>query len=315
MKKKLVAVICALSVVLLVVVSLIVVQTVRNRRPPALEEVRERVELLLLASGDVNEMLWGEGLPIYPRVEREILYVEYGEEKDRLYYYTFPDEEHGTVLAYQYWVREVLEGDTVFTYTDVERGGIITVDENFQQYRYARASKEAAEGYLCYSEVTGNYYYPLEDFTAEDEPRYYTSADDADYDYVRVDCGYLSTTDMQNEVAKIYSAAICDEIEEAIFIGVAAFDWENGISYPRYQDLKSDEGTYSLGKINKNWKPFPIITWEYDFSTLQMVKPSNSKSITISVACHPKGSPDQREVKQITFVLENGQWYLDDYTR
>ena len=318
-KRVLIIAVCTL-LVLATLISLLVIRHVRNNRPPELAAIRNRVEFLIESSREVNEILWGEGLPTHERVSKVTrahkLTVGEGEAQKThtLYYYTFPHDTHGTIIAYQYYIREISsqEGGG-YIYTDMEKGGQLSGD--FPSYRYARVSTEAGEGYIFHNPENGCYYYPLEDFTEADEPRFYTVSDDEDYDYVRDDCGYLTTDDIKAVVSTVYSAAIRAEINQAVFDGVAAFEGDDGISFPRYRDLEKDNGSYELGKINKTWPTFTLIDYVYEYDTMRLVKPSKASSVTVALECYRRDDPTKRETRELRFVLEDGKWYLDDYTR
>jgi hypothetical protein len=323
-KKRLIAIIVSVALVLGSLTAFIVVRTVRNNRPPVLENIRARLETLIDLSGDLNQILWGEGLPTYPRVTRTVRFAEVtnrprGGEDCRVAYYTFPDATHGTVLAYQYYVFEKDSDGDGYVTVDLEAeaaGETVYLQSGYAYYRYATAEKEEREGFIGHNAETGVYYYPLEDFTAEDEPYYYTASDDPDYEYVREDSGYLSIADIRDEVKLVFSAAIVAEIEQAVFTGVTAFEGNYGTSYPRYRDIEGKDNSYRLGMTDKDsWGSFTLTEWVYDYETLALVKPSKARSITVSVECYPKDDPTARETREIKFVLENGQWFLDSYTR
>ena len=321
-KKRLIAMIVAIAVVLASLVTFLVVRAVLNRRPPELASIRDRVVTLIELSGDLNGILWGDGLATYPRVTRTVRFAEVterpeGKEDCRVAYYTFPDATHGTVLAYQYYVFEK-DGDGYVT-VDLEaeaRGETVYLQSGYDYYRYAIASTEQKDGYIWHNAASGSYYYPLSDFTEKDEPYYYTAKDDPDYEYVMESTGYLSIADIRDEVKLVFSAAIVAEIEEAVFTGVTVFEGDYGTSYPRYRDIEGEDGSYRLGKTDKDdWSDFKLTKWVYDYDTLALVKPSNAKSVTVSVMCYPEGNESAREEREIKFVLENGNWYLDSYTR
>ncbi|MBQ3056376.1 MAG: hypothetical protein IJC95_02675, partial [Clostridia bacterium] len=135
MKKRLIAVIVAIALILVSLGVFLVVRHIKNNRPPELESLRPRVIALIDASHEINEIFWGEGLPTHPRVYREYytrvpFYLQ--EDGDhytfsdaqtdyKLYYYTFTDAEVGDILAYQYCLK-VADGE----YVDVEKGGALT---------------------------------------------------------------------------------------------------------------------------------------------------------------------------------------------
>ena len=88
--------------------------------PPDYEEIRERVEELIEKSFDVNDIVWGNGLPTYPREiapKREFYesgksYVdENGEEQPLNYYYYYVNTSGVNIVAFreQKAVKEDLE--------------------------------------------------------------------------------------------------------------------------------------------------------------------------------------------------------------
>lgn len=317
-KKRLIAIIVSVAVVLTSLATFLIVRTVINRRPPKLENIRARVETLIELSGDLNQILWGEGLPVYERVPRTngsatVTNRPGGRADYSIGYYTFPDATYGTVIAYQYWSFE----DNVYYDLEAEAAGdpitLKAENVNKNRYRFAYASAEQKQGYIWHNAETGTYYYPLADFTA---PYPYSASDDPDYEYVKESSGYLSIADIRDEVKLVFSAAIVAEIEQAVFTGVTVFEGDDGTSYPRYRDIEGKDGSFRLGMTQKDaWNDFTLTEWVYDFDTLQMAKPSNAKSVTLSLECYPEGNESAREVREIKFVLENGEWYLDSYTR
>ncbi len=317
MKKKVIAIVVSVLLVLAILVTVLVVSHIRSNRPPELDSIRGRIEQLIEASREVNEILWGEGLPTHKHIEKTDVAYKYEDEngkKHYLYYYFFPTEEHGTVLAYTYYTKTISESEGGgYIYHDVEKGGVLTGD--FPSHRYATQSTEAREGYIYHNPDNGIYYYPLEGFTAEDEPRFYTSEDDPNYDYVRTDSGYLLLEDIRKKVNAVYSSAIRAEIEEAVFTGVTFQEGEDGTSYPRYRDMEAENGSYSLTKINKAWPTFRLLDYVYDYSSMRLVDPSKASSVTVAIDCHLRDDPAKKEVREFTLVLEGDQWYLDDYTR
>ena len=80
--------------------------------PPEYEEIRERVEELINASHDVNEVVWGKGLETYERVYDPLSSLETletgkkytdenGEEKDLNYYFYRTLDKERKVFAYR----------------------------------------------------------------------------------------------------------------------------------------------------------------------------------------------------------------------
>ena len=115
MRKRFVAALVAISLVMTALVTVLVIRLVKKSPPPDLESLRPRIVALIDASKEVNEIIWGEGLPTYPRVYRtEPEYITYHLSKNEsgfaysaekadveLLYYVIEDETEGTVIAYR----------------------------------------------------------------------------------------------------------------------------------------------------------------------------------------------------------------------
>ena len=67
MKKRLIAVIVTVAVLLSALAAVLITRGVKKRKPPELAAIRERVESLITASREVNEIFYGGGIPTYPR--------------------------------------------------------------------------------------------------------------------------------------------------------------------------------------------------------------------------------------------------------
>ena len=319
MKKKIIAVICALAIVLGALATLLVVRAVRGNDPPELESVRERFEVLILGSAEVNEILFGEGLPTFPRVteERKAHTVTYKGEEHIIYYYTYTDPEYGDIVAYWYYVRvpeEQSDGTKKYVYYDIQTGEMLGTD--MEAYRFAQKTKEKRDGHTYYNEKTGYYYYELKDF--EEPTFFYTSEDDADYDYCTYDCGYTSTDDIRRRAAQVYSSAYLTPIFEGLFTGVA-FSEDGGVLVARYRDHVKEKTGY-LQKSNKV-KGYELAARQYDLSTMKILKKSEttgrkstSKYVIISIESYVAGAKDKRETVELSFARENGIWYLDSPT-
>ena len=56
-KKRLIAIIVSVAVVLSALATFLIVRTVKNRRPPEFSTIRDRVITLIELSGDLNDIL------------------------------------------------------------------------------------------------------------------------------------------------------------------------------------------------------------------------------------------------------------------
>ena len=311
--KQLLAAIIAVSLVLCILAGILITGLVRDRTPPALDTVRERLVALVETSYEVNDILFGKGLPTFPRVYEDVQpykTIFQGEEYTS-YFFLIDDEEFGTVVAYQYYIRraEGEEGNKSYVCYDILTGNVVNPLED-GSYRFAQKSREAKESPLYHNEKTGYYYYALPDY--KDPEFIYEDTDDKYYDYVRADSPYRSTDDIKAKASQVYSAAYLTQIYENLFTGVAFSGNENGVLYARYRDYTEDGYTY-LQKSNVV-EGLELPARRYDFSTMRLAKGSTSKYLLVEVESYIVGDEQKRSVVELAFALEGGAWYLDSPT-
>lgn len=321
-KKKLIAVIVSVAVVLIALIVTVVVVAVRKNRPPALEEVRDRFEEVLNASGEINEIFWGKGLPTYPRIYEEAFSFkdsyfngETSEEKT-IKGITFNTEDGRTIVAYRAWMFFIPDGQENGIYYDFEHNAVLSAAPDSNFYRFAERVTAPREGAVQNAYLAQNlggegyYYYSLESFDMN-SVFFYVESDDENYDFVRLDCGYLTVEDIKLAAAKVYSPSYLASVNESLFTGVIVSDTVGVLLWARYMDHEdTSTGDMSLVKYNKD-KGLTLTDWVYDFSTMRIVDDSNATFVTVEIERYPAGNEAAREVSTQHFALENGEWYLD----
>lgn len=115
---------------------------------------------------------------------------------------------------------------------------------------------------------------------------------------------YLSIDDIKSAADKIFSDEYLSELYESAFDGIMVNDSN---AYVRFYD--NTEWLYQ----NINAGEFSLSERIYDYSTMEIVKPSNSKYVTVSIESYTLKDPKRRTV-DLTFVYENGDWFLDSPT-
>jgi hypothetical protein len=169
----------------------------------------------------------------------------------------------------------------------------------------------------CYSDIypTANEAYAVSyipyEFLEQDNLPLITdlSADDEYYDYVVNTSPYQHTDDIKEKANQIYSANYLASIYEGLFTGVTVSNQAGGTLYARYRDYEED-GYYYLQECNQV-TGYDLPERRYDYTTMQMQKGSNARYITISIESYILGNEQSREVVELSFALENGNWYLD----
>lgn len=324
MKKRLIAAIIVVALVMASLGAVLTVRAVKNRKPPSLEALRPRVEALIEASREVNDILFGEGLPTYPRVYRAfyprlpfyvaeaggVFTVSEAETEDRLYYYEFNDPDVGDIVAYQYCVTR-RDGDDAVYYVDIETGERLAA---LDRGRYRYAEKTQTPGAADYhKDGSENYYYKLPDYHEEEAEFYYTADMDPYYDYVRDDCPYLTTQSIKDKAETVYASTYLNAVYEGLFTGFTVSESEAGTQGARYIDYDDPEqGGSHLMKSN-TYAPLPTDR-VFLYDTMKMVKPSNSKYVNITIETYRAGDPENRVTVRVSLCYERGNWYLDSPT-
>ena len=115
---------------------------------------------------------------------------------------------------------------------------------------------------------------------------------------------YLNIEDMKEAAEKIFSDEYLSELYESAFDGIMISDTN---AYVRFYD--NTEWLYQ----NMNAGEFSLSERIYDYSTMEIVNPSNSKYVTVSIESYTLSDPTRKTVN-LSFVYENGNWFLDSPT-
>ncbi len=177
--------------------------------PPALEEVYDRIVTVVEASHEVNVLLFGAGLPVYPR----------GDAEDDLIH------------------------------------------------------------------------------------RYYGVADDG-REYVTPYTKYKSIDQMQSAIAAVYSVRYRESLYETLFTGYADGDIMT-VMPARFQE---DERALYQSKYVESLVSGVRV---YDYAAMEIAEGSNATRIRVSIPSYSESKPDLWTTVTLSFVYENGDWYLD----
>ncbi len=258
-------------------------------RPPEYSEIEERFVELVEGSYGINKVLFGEGLPTYERIYDPRLTTKlYDDGGTRYYYYEIEDSELGRIIAYR--------------------------SSYLSPFSYAKMSKEPLQNETPVFEDTenGEYYYSIE-YTEKKYDFYYTDSDPADYDYVSSDSEYQSIAQIKEAAQKVYSKEYLEKsVYESLFTGAVASEDTEGLSARYIEHSHATVGTILMQ--SNTYPPLVKETRKFDFSTAEIVKPSNKKLVNIEVETYLPSSPDNRTVVRVTLVLVDGEWYLDSGT-
>ena len=245
------------------------------------------------AAEEVNMIFFGDGLPTYERISDPLESLVYFEAKEPdgnggevtvgYYYYEVPDSSYDRVIAY----RKKGESTSKYTYATV-------VDKPIEGKTPVYEKPESAI-----------YAYILEDYVEPEYEFFYNEDYPEDYDVVREDCGYELVSDIKAAAEKVYSADLLSGIYSTMFVSS---------SMPaRYMNYTDSEGNIRLLKSNR-YEPLIKETRKFDFSTAEVVKPSDSEYVNVEIESYLPSDPSNRITVRISLTMQNGVWMLDSPT-
>ena len=146
--------------------------------------------------------------------------------------------------------------------------------------------------------------YPRGD--AEDElvHRYFGFGDESRV-YVTPYAKYKSIEDMKTAIAAVYSTAYRESLYESLFTGYVA--GEMSVSMPaRFSE--DDRYLYMSTRVD----PLVEGVRVYDYASMEIIEYTESTSrLRVSIRSYAENTPDEWRTVYLSFVYENGDWYLD----
>ena len=145
--------------------------------------------------------------------------------------------------------------------------------------------------------------YQRESLLAEKKGIYYNNTLTS-YERVMENSAYLTVNEIKERSEKVYSTEYLSAMYETAFQGVMTGSTS---AYIRF--LESEDWLFQ----NIYATDFELAERIYDYSSMQIVKPSNSEYVNITIDTY---SLDNEKIENIslTFVYERGDWYLDSPT-
>ncbi len=318
-KRRVIIVAIVVGVLLLALAATLIVTSILNNRPPEVSTVRERFVGLIERSQVLNSIVWGEGLPTYKRVTRDIKShtFEFKGEEESLRYFEIEDDDLGTVISYEYQIRRMegqvnADGVKIYTVYDAETGGILT---EYKQgaARFVERSTEEREGYAFKTDKY--FYYTIENYVNPDllYAEVYSGKEDENYDYVRFDAPYQSTDEIKEALSAVYAFDYIGPLYENLFTG--AMGGMNDVYqavYADYTDQDTDV-TYLMKSNGKTiWKGQALRKLTFDYDTMQMID-GDAREVKVSVQYREQGK-DGVQTMTVSFALEGGVWLLNSAT-
>ena len=145
--------------------------------------------------------------------------------------------------------------------------------------------------------------YPRGD--AEDElvHRYFGMSDES-REFVTPYAKYDSIADMQAAIASVYSTEYRESLYESLFAGYAA-DVMSVMLPARFSE--DDKSLY----MSKYVDPLVDGVRVYDYASMEIVEYSHASRLRVSIMSYTEDRPEEWKRVYLSFVFENGDWYLD----
>lgn len=145
--------------------------------------------------------------------------------------------------------------------------------------------------------------YPRGD--AEDElvHRYYGVADNGQQ-FVTPYAKFGSIAEMQTAIAAVYSTEYRESLYESLFTGYAA-DEMSVVMPARFSE---DEKFLYMSRYVS---PLVEGVRVYDYASMEIVDYSHSTRLRVSIRSYTENRPEEWKTVYLSFVYENGDWYLD----
>jgi hypothetical protein len=145
--------------------------------------------------------------------------------------------------------------------------------------------------------------YPRGD--AEDElvHRYYGVADNGQQ-FVTPYAKYASIAEMQAAIAAVYSTEYRESLYESLFTGYAA-DEMSVVMPARFSE---DERFLYMSQYVS---PLVEGVRVYDYASMQIVEYSHASRLRVAIRSYTEDRPEEWKTVYLSFVYENGDWYLD----
>lgn len=124
------------------------------------------------------------------------------------------------------------------------------------------------------------------------------------YERLMENAEYISIEHIKIVAEEIYSKDYLSDVYESAFDGIMTGETS---AYVRFYD----DGEYLFQHIN--FYDFTLCERIYDYSTMKVVEPYSSNYINVVIESYTLEDETRREV-ELSFVFENGNWYLDSPT-
>lgn len=143
------------------------------------------------------------------------------------------------------------------------------------------------------------------DSNISDKKMIYQGLGQSQYEYFMENSKFLTVDMMKTAAEKVYSDEYIASVYETAFDGVSL---DGGVAYVRYYE--------DADWIYQSTYVTPLIENErmYDYSSMEIVKPSNASYVNVQIDSYTLNDPENVSTITLSFIYENGNWYLDTPT-
>ena len=137
-----------------------------------------------------------------------------------------------------------------------------------------------------------------------DRKMVYFVDDIAGYNRIMDNSPYFSIDEIKQACENVYSTDYREDLYESAFDGVMTGETS---AYVRFYD----NGQWLCQNVNAT--DFKLSERIYDYSTMSVIEPYAEDYINVSIESYTLADPTRRTV-YLSFIYENGNWYLDSPT-
>ncbi len=133
--------------------------------------------------------------------------------------------------------------------------------------------------------------------------RYY-GVTDSGQEYVTPYAKFATIEEMQTAIAAVYGSDYRASLGESLFTGFVDSDLSAAMPARYSEDEKA---------LYQNVHVDPLVRGVrvYDYASMRIADGSNGKYIRVEMESYPDNDPENRMTSCLTFVYEEGNWYLD----
>ena len=132
---------------------------------------------------------------------------------------------------------------------------------------------------------------------------YYGVGDDGN-EYVKPYAMYRGIEDIKSAAEKVYGDEYLESLYESLFTGYTAEEL-GSILPPRY--MEEEKNFYQ----NSDVTPLVMGSKVYDYSTMTILPESTATTVRVEIRAYEESAPNEAYTAKLSFVYENGEWYLN----